>query len=966
MPQSLGITGWQLGHVYKRGELGKKLRGEHRVGRSRLQTELIPSCLFGTHFHRFLFRGSRNGPKLVKPTGRDGRKRKTVLRCAIREMTDLIRVLRVVVASPSDVQTERDLVPVVIEGINRSLGADRGVRLEAIRWETDAYPGLHPDGPQGLIDPILKIEDCDVLVGIFWKRFGTSTREGTTGTEHEFQTAYKAWKNQSRPQVMVYFNQEPYAPQSREEIDQWGKVLDFREAFPKEGLWWPYRGTSEFEKLLREHLSNFLRLSFPIDKPRVGSSQDTVGPLIPATAVPLRPDYFAVQVGIIEEYSRTFVGRTSAQQAFRQFIESHRRGYFILRGGPGQGKTAFSCHLIKSGHYVHHFISRTGGRTDSRLVLRSLVFQLLQQLDRTLQTPESISELTKVFEELLFELSNKGRQVVIIIDALDELPPEITDNPPYLVTDTLPNAVFFVVTARPGVRLDRLRALQFGTPHQMYDLGPLNLDEITQLLRSRRPTLTSAEAERIADASQGNPLYLRAVLDQLEIDPTYDLRALPSTVEEFFKYSIQSLGGEDDTLHDTLGLLSVARTPLSLGELASISGRSQREIDERGIRPVRQFLIEIEGGYTFYHARFHEFVTRAFLYEDEVKEAHRRIAAWLKRPANRTHTYRLSSLAYHLSQSGDCDALLSAIDEAFLVEKIRQLGYQVLEDVELCTRCLLAKGDPAVIEHCVAMIEGLRDAIGGDIVKEAANLVQPYRSGPPSFRTRMITYSGPTIPGLDLYISVLPKAEVSADFFEVVPMKDHLVVAIGDAPASGLKSAFVARFIATLFRDLITNSLNVAQTLAGINTRLAPYDYFQRVSMLTMDVDPGHQLVHMANAGHPYPVRYSAKTEACDVLPIQGDILADVVEKLLGTNEYQIYDLSISPGDVLVMISDGLTEAHLLQGDPYGYRFKRVIKDHAREGAKAIGEAIIDDWRLHLRESDWADDVSVIVISVGS
>ena len=59
-------------------------------------------------------------------------------------MPDLIRVLRVVVASPSDVKTERDIVPIVLEELNKSLGADRAVRLEVVRWETDtSYPGFH-------------------------------------------------------------------------------------------------------------------------------------------------------------------------------------------------------------------------------------------------------------------------------------------------------------------------------------------------------------------------------------------------------------------------------------------------------------------------------------------------------------------------------------------------------------------------------------------------------------------------------------------------------------------------------------------------------------------------------------------------------------------------------------------------------------------------------------------------------
>lgn len=169
------------------------------------------------------------------------------------------RVLRIVVASPSDVQPERDVMPSVIDEVNRVVAADRGLHLELWRWETDTHPGFHPEGPQGLIDPILNITDCDVLIGIFWKRFGTPTADGQTGTEHEFNMAYKTWQEKSRPQILVYFNQKPYAPKSKAEAEQWGQVLDFRDRFPKEGLWWPYEGEAQFEKLARNHLINYIR-----------------------------------------------------------------------------------------------------------------------------------------------------------------------------------------------------------------------------------------------------------------------------------------------------------------------------------------------------------------------------------------------------------------------------------------------------------------------------------------------------------------------------------------------------------------------------------------------------------------------------------------------------------------------------------------------------------------------------------
>jgi len=169
-----------------------------------------------------------------------------------------VRLLRIVVASPSDVQKERDSLPDVITEINKGVAADRKLRLELSRWETDTYPGFHVDGPQGGIDRILKIADCDLLLGVFWRRFGTPTKDAASGTEHEFKLAYQTWKQQGRPQIMVYFNQKAYTPKSKEETDQWGKVLEFRNNFPQEGLWWPYKGKAQFVSLVRNHLTQYV------------------------------------------------------------------------------------------------------------------------------------------------------------------------------------------------------------------------------------------------------------------------------------------------------------------------------------------------------------------------------------------------------------------------------------------------------------------------------------------------------------------------------------------------------------------------------------------------------------------------------------------------------------------------------------------------------------------------------------
>jgi formylglycine-generating enzyme required for sulfatase activity len=175
--------------------------------------------------------------------------------------------IRIVVASPGDVQAERDALAHIIEELNDGVAADRNVRLALSRWETDTYPGFHPEGPQGLVDAKLRIAECDIVIGIFWKRFGTPVKDADSGTEHEFRTAYESWKKTNRPHVMMYFNQAPYTPQSAREAEQWAKVLKFREEFPSESLWWKYDGAPEFERTVRRHLSKFIQDAYPLLTP---------------------------------------------------------------------------------------------------------------------------------------------------------------------------------------------------------------------------------------------------------------------------------------------------------------------------------------------------------------------------------------------------------------------------------------------------------------------------------------------------------------------------------------------------------------------------------------------------------------------------------------------------------------------------------------------------------------------------
>ena len=106
------------------------------------------------------------------------------------------------------------------------------------------------------------IEDTDLFVGILWNRFGTETGKANSGTEEEFDIAYRAWKGGGRPHILLFFCSKPASLNSEEELQQRSKVLQFRSKVESMGLVRSFEMSNEFENVLRHDLSNYLLSHF--------------------------------------------------------------------------------------------------------------------------------------------------------------------------------------------------------------------------------------------------------------------------------------------------------------------------------------------------------------------------------------------------------------------------------------------------------------------------------------------------------------------------------------------------------------------------------------------------------------------------------------------------------------------------------------------------------------------------------
>lgn len=167
-------------------------------------------------------------------------------------------VLQVFVASPDDVAEERAALEELVREFNSTWARTLGVRLELVRWETDAVPGFGED-PQDVVNQTMPMT-YDIFIGIMWTRVGTPTSRAGSGTIEEFERAHARFKaDPNSVQILLYFKDEPVSPSKIDPI-QFAEVSKFRGGLgPLGGLYWAFTTTADFQSFVRVHLSRVVQ-----------------------------------------------------------------------------------------------------------------------------------------------------------------------------------------------------------------------------------------------------------------------------------------------------------------------------------------------------------------------------------------------------------------------------------------------------------------------------------------------------------------------------------------------------------------------------------------------------------------------------------------------------------------------------------------------------------------------------------
>lgn len=165
-------------------------------------------------------------------------------------MSYIATVIPVMIASPGDVEQEREEVRNAIYNWNDINSKNTSMILNPIGWETHGAPEMG-DRAQALINKRL-LTDCDLLIAVFWTRIGTPTGSYESGTVEEIERHIA----EDKP-TMIYFSKTPI-DYSKVDRDQYDLLMKKKDEWKNKGRIEEFSSLQEFKDKLNKQLPYLL------------------------------------------------------------------------------------------------------------------------------------------------------------------------------------------------------------------------------------------------------------------------------------------------------------------------------------------------------------------------------------------------------------------------------------------------------------------------------------------------------------------------------------------------------------------------------------------------------------------------------------------------------------------------------------------------------------------------------------
>ncbi len=215
----------------------------------------------------------------------------------------------------------------------------------------------------------------------------------------------------------------------------------------------------------------------------------------------------------------------------------------------------------------------------------------------------------------------------------------------------------------------------------------------------------------------------------------------------------------------------------------------------------------------------------------------------------------------------------------------------------------------------------------------------------------------------EVFGSMEPARNVGGDFFDVVLLDDgEIGLAIADVSGKGVPAALFMMSSRTLLKGSAIGLTEPGKVLREVNNLLAEdNESAMFVTVLYAVYDPATGHLSYANGGHNLPVIFHADGSSTVLEYTEGLALA-----VLPGMEFVEGELTLEPGDTLVLYTDGVTEAMDAANEEFGMeRLRAVFAGGGPQGAEAANEAVFAAVREFVSGAPQSDDITCLTLRRG-
>ena len=226
-------------------------------------------------------------------------------------------------------------------------------------------------------------------------------------------------------------------------------------------------------------------------------------------------------------------------------------------------------------------------------------------------------------------------------------------------------------------------------------------------------------------------------------------------------------------------------------------------------------------------------------------------------------------------------------------------------------------------------------------------------------QSTLLPSAAPAVPGYDIAGINLPTWTISGDYYDYIPLTGgRLSLVIADVSGKGVPAALImATFRAALRARLYKNG-EILGLLEEVNhILLEPSDMLRFVTAFYAVLDPSLGRLDYVDCGHnpPMLLRSSGGQELLD----QGGPALGVV----GDRQFESGTVSLGPGDVLVLYTDGVVELADSHGTEFGKgRLEQVLRRCARLPAQAMVHSVVEATRTFSGRNEYDDDFTLVIV----